>query len=130
MICGGDKFTGIFGEHPLTAEQHSLELHSLYQNMILSDVSINIQFPCSILIAFTRVWNSLPSRFPFYCFLVLRENKPWQSLGLRVVAKKNMNVDSIKSEKGIFEFLTAVIFHFESWNLKSLKCCVINVLYV
>lgn len=41
-----------------------------------------------------------------------------------------MNVDSIKSEKGIFEFLIAVIFHFESWNLKSLKCCVIDVLYV
>lgn len=41
-----------------------------------------------------------------------------------------MNVDSIKSEKGIFEFLIVVIFYFESWNLKLLKCCVINVLYV
>lgn len=68
--------------------------------------------------------------FSILLFLGLKRDTPWQSLGLRVVAKKNMNVDSIKSEKGIFEFLIAVIFHFESWNLKSLKCCVINVLYV
>lgn len=72
--------------------------------------------------------------FVFLFFILLffgfkRENiliKFW----IKSCCKKNMNVDSIKSEKGIFEFLIVVIFYFESWNLKLLKCCVINVLYV